>query len=278
MCWSWWELQADWGMGEEEVPSSTVGFGPWRGFFPFRMLVIPVFSVYCLLKLRLGWQTCSQWPALCFAFPTQSKALIPLQTEAHPETKQRVLTNYMFPQQPRSDEGNTPSAVPLEAAAGCGDRGLSRGSVQRCLCLLKPAVCTEKLMCSHAPKAPASSPLLLERGGDTSQSPMGVQPVSLPGLHWENWGCPASMFILRLCPEALLLSTILFVIWALTFIFDFFFFFVMTPIAPSTVWRQWPHITGSPKGLSFWMIYSLLPRALISCSINLLFCCIAVHN
>ncbi|XP_008940800.1 PREDICTED: leucine-rich repeat-containing protein 7-like, partial [Merops nubicus] len=37
----------------------------------------------------------------------QSKALIPLQTEAHPETKQRVLTNYMFPQQPRSDEGKT---------------------------------------------------------------------------------------------------------------------------------------------------------------------------
>ncbi|OXB82183.1 UNVERIFIED_CONTAM: hypothetical protein H355_009062 [Colinus virginianus] len=34
----------------------------------------------------------------------KSKALIPLQTEAHPETKQRVLTNYMFPQQPRSDE------------------------------------------------------------------------------------------------------------------------------------------------------------------------------
>uniref|UniRef100_A0A8C0BSY7 Leucine-rich repeat-containing protein 7 n=1 Tax=Buteo japonicus TaxID=224669 RepID=A0A8C0BSY7_9AVES len=41
---------------------------------------------------------------LCLAFPVQSKALIPLQTEAHPETKQRVLTNYMFPQQPRSDE------------------------------------------------------------------------------------------------------------------------------------------------------------------------------
>ncbi|XP_036409975.1 leucine-rich repeat-containing protein 7-like isoform X2 [Megalops cyprinoides] len=34
----------------------------------------------------------------------QSKALIPLQSEAHPETKQRVLTNYMFPQQPRRDE------------------------------------------------------------------------------------------------------------------------------------------------------------------------------
>ncbi|XP_043941773.1 leucine-rich repeat-containing protein 7-like [Protopterus annectens] len=34
----------------------------------------------------------------------QSKALIPLQTEAHPETKQRVLTNYMFPQQPRNDD------------------------------------------------------------------------------------------------------------------------------------------------------------------------------
>ncbi|XP_010777757.1 leucine-rich repeat-containing protein 7-like, partial [Notothenia coriiceps] len=34
----------------------------------------------------------------------ESKALIPLQTEAHPETKQKVLTNYMFPQQPRHDE------------------------------------------------------------------------------------------------------------------------------------------------------------------------------
>ncbi|XP_064197200.1 leucine-rich repeat-containing protein 7-like [Anguilla rostrata] len=34
----------------------------------------------------------------------QSKALIPLQSEANPETKQRVLTNYMFPQQPRRDE------------------------------------------------------------------------------------------------------------------------------------------------------------------------------
>lgn len=42
---------------------------------------------------------------LCFFFNLQSKALIPLQTEAHPETKQRVLTNYMFPQQPRGDEG-----------------------------------------------------------------------------------------------------------------------------------------------------------------------------
>lgn len=54
---------------------------------------------------------------LCFAFPVQSKALIPLQTEAHPETKQRVLTNYMFPQQPRSDEGKTLSAVPAKAGA-----------------------------------------------------------------------------------------------------------------------------------------------------------------
>lgn len=42
---------------------------------------------------------------LFFIDPVQSKALIPLQTEAHPETKQRVLTNYMFPQQPRHDEG-----------------------------------------------------------------------------------------------------------------------------------------------------------------------------
>ncbi|XP_043555281.1 leucine-rich repeat-containing protein 7 isoform X7 [Chiloscyllium plagiosum] len=39
----------------------------------------------------------------------QSKALIPLQTESHPETKQRVLTNYMFPQQPRNDEVEFPS-------------------------------------------------------------------------------------------------------------------------------------------------------------------------
>lgn len=45
-----------------------------------------------------------------FSHSLQSKALIPLQTEAHPETKQRVLTNYMFPQQPRSDEGKTPAA------------------------------------------------------------------------------------------------------------------------------------------------------------------------
>lgn len=45
--------------------------------------------------------TCFLTGAHCF----QSKALIPLQTEAHPETKQRVLTNYMFPQQPRGDEG-----------------------------------------------------------------------------------------------------------------------------------------------------------------------------
>lgn len=28
--------------------------GSWRGFFPFRILVIPVFSACCLLKLRPG--------------------------------------------------------------------------------------------------------------------------------------------------------------------------------------------------------------------------------
>lgn len=50
------------------------------------------------LYLLAYWSNLS---ILCF----QSKALIPLQTEAHPETKQRVLTNYMFPQQPRGDEG-----------------------------------------------------------------------------------------------------------------------------------------------------------------------------
>ena len=43
---------------------------------------------------------------MCVCVCGQSKALIPLQTEAHPETKQRVLTNYMFPQQPRHDEGS----------------------------------------------------------------------------------------------------------------------------------------------------------------------------
>lgn len=70
-----------------------------------------------MLKSRLSYQTCSELTVLCVAFPAQSKALIPLQTEAHPETKQRVLTNYMFPQQPRSDEGKTPSAVPTKAGA-----------------------------------------------------------------------------------------------------------------------------------------------------------------
>lgn len=54
-----------------------------------------------------------EWPhkntnvnvCVCVCVFLQSKALIPLQTEAHPETKQKVLTNYMFPQQPRHDEG-----------------------------------------------------------------------------------------------------------------------------------------------------------------------------
>ncbi|CAM5113726.1 unnamed protein product [Eretmochelys imbricata] len=34
----------------------------------------------------------------------QSKPLIPLQKEVHPETQKTVLTNYMFPQQPRSED------------------------------------------------------------------------------------------------------------------------------------------------------------------------------
>uniref|UniRef100_A0A8C4N4K0 PDZ domain-containing protein n=2 Tax=Eptatretus burgeri TaxID=7764 RepID=A0A8C4N4K0_EPTBU len=37
----------------------------------------------------------------------QSKPLIPLQTEVDPESQQRVLTNYMFPQQPRAEEDYT---------------------------------------------------------------------------------------------------------------------------------------------------------------------------
>lgn len=82
---------------------------------------------------------CSELTVLRFAFPVQSKALIPLQTEAHPETKQRVLTNYMFPQQPRGDEGKSPPAGPAKAGAvlvriaerkaeGGRGRSLSRGS------------------------------------------------------------------------------------------------------------------------------------------------------
>lgn len=59
-----------------------------------------------------------------FSRSLQSKALIPLQTEAHPETKQRVLTNYMFPQQPRSDEGKIPAAPCLER--GGNSRGRER--------------------------------------------------------------------------------------------------------------------------------------------------------
>eukprot|EP00066_Takifugu_rubripes_P008323 XP_003974434.2 PREDICTED: leucine-rich repeat-containing protein 7 [Takifugu rubripes] len=64
----------------------------------------------------LCWSVCLRLKNLPFTFTklkdlaalwlsdNQSKALIPLQTEAHPETKQKVLTNYMFPQQPRHDE------------------------------------------------------------------------------------------------------------------------------------------------------------------------------
>lgn len=94
---------------------TNTGFSPWRGLFSHRILVFPVLSIYHILKSCFNYHTCSEWPVLCFASPLQSKALIPLQTEAHPETKQRVLTNYMFPQQPRSDEGKTSSAVPTQA-------------------------------------------------------------------------------------------------------------------------------------------------------------------
>jgi len=84
--------------------------------FSSRILVNLIFSVS---NAEIPPQpTGSQLTAVCFAPPAQSKALIPLQTEAHPETKQRVLTNYMFPQQPRGDEGKTPSAVPAKAGAG----------------------------------------------------------------------------------------------------------------------------------------------------------------
>lgn len=54
----------------------------------------------------------------------QSKALIPLQSEANPETNQRVLTNYMFPQQPRHEDGR------LWSCGGSGGGDL-RESVSR---------------------------------------------------------------------------------------------------------------------------------------------------
>lgn len=56
------------------------------------------------------------YSSLLFCLFFQSKALIPLQTEAHPETKQKVLTNYMFPQQPRHDEGMNMSIQVLAEA------------------------------------------------------------------------------------------------------------------------------------------------------------------
>ncbi|KAK4819743.1 hypothetical protein QYF61_010878 [Mycteria americana] len=59
--------------------------------------------IYRLKNLPFTFTKLKELAALWLS-DNQSKALIPLQTEAHPETKQRVLTNYMFPQQPRGDE------------------------------------------------------------------------------------------------------------------------------------------------------------------------------
>lgn len=92
-------------------------------FHTVQIIFTQNFSFSCIIYLShtkiLFQLTHMLWVTspFCFASPIQSKALIPLQTEAHPETKQRVLTNYMFPQQPRSDEGKTSSAVPTQAGA-----------------------------------------------------------------------------------------------------------------------------------------------------------------
>ncbi|MGH0138651.1 UNVERIFIED_CONTAM: hypothetical protein FKN15_044976 [Acipenser sinensis] len=56
-----------------------------------------------LRNLPLSFTKLKELAALWLS-DNQSKALIPLQSEAHPETKLRVLTNYMFPQQPRNEE------------------------------------------------------------------------------------------------------------------------------------------------------------------------------
>ncbi|MBN3307318.1 LRRC7 protein, partial [Amia calva] len=73
--------------------SSTLSFLLSLSFVCFNRLKNLPFSFTKLKDLAALWLS-----------DNQSKALIPLQTEAHPETKQRVLTNYMFPQQPRHDE------------------------------------------------------------------------------------------------------------------------------------------------------------------------------
>lgn len=62
-------------------------------------------------KLRWNGDTLTLW-VLCVAgktinpsfFVLQSKPLIPLQKEEDPETHKTVLTNYMFPQQIRTDD------------------------------------------------------------------------------------------------------------------------------------------------------------------------------
>lgn len=86
----------------------------WRSYIYVSKYLKGATVFNCLLNVvRSGHNTYYHlinviWQLYLFTtvlFVIQSKALIPLQTEAHPETKQRVLTNYMFPQQPRHDEG-----------------------------------------------------------------------------------------------------------------------------------------------------------------------------
>lgn len=133
---------------------SDTWFSLQRSLSSCRILVNLVFSIYRvlnLLSMHMLWINSS-----LFCLSAQSKALIPLQTEAHPETKQRVLTNYMFPQQPRSDEGKMPSALPTEAEAelvqiveerteGGKRRGFRPGSVYVCA-----SSDTQSQWCPHA--------------------------------------------------------------------------------------------------------------------------------
>lgn len=85
---------------------------------------------------------------LHFCLFLQSKALIPLQTEAHPETKQKVLTNYMFPQQPRHDEGMNMGLYVLIAHT---TRSTSGGSfIHVCVQIISLTVTALILLCGRS--------------------------------------------------------------------------------------------------------------------------------
>lgn len=83
-------------------------------------LIVPIPKEYWINCLNVCPCVCLSRPiCLSVRLCLQSKALIPLQTEAHPETKQKVLTNYMFPQQPRHDEGTNRVSLCESHSEGC---------------------------------------------------------------------------------------------------------------------------------------------------------------